>query len=337
VLELVVLLFGWFGALIVSRRPWHPIGWLLCAFGLVSGLLAFAAEYAIYGLISRPGAAPGAAALAWLASWMSSVYLGLLAALLLLFPTGRPVSARWRWVLWLAGIANLLYIVSALWWWPLRGAALLRRDIPDPVGLPGMLYAVGAVAGLAAVLVAAVSLVIRFGRASGAERQQIKWLLYAVLIVVLGYPLVGVALDATGSSSELAADAAIGALLICIPAAVGIAILKHRLYDIDRLINRTLVYGLLTALLGGVYASLVLVLGQQFGGIGTQTPTWAVAGATLAVAAPVPAGPTAHPAGGRPALQPAQIRRGQDGRGIQHPPARPSRPRYPLHRAASGR
>jgi hypothetical protein len=135
------------------------------------------------------------------------------------------------------------------------------------------------------VLIAAVSLVIRFGRASGAERQQIKWLLYAVLIVVLGYPLVGVALDATGSSSELAADAAIGALLICIPAAVGIAILKHRLYDIDRLINRTLVYGLLTALLGGVYTGLVLVLGQRFGGIGTQTPTWAVAGATLAVAA----------------------------------------------------
>jgi hypothetical protein len=141
------------------------------------------------------------------------------------------------------------------------------------------------VAGLAAVLVAAVSLVIRFGRARGAERQQIKWLLYAVLIVVLGYPLVGVAPEVTGSSSELATDAAFGALLICIPAAVGIAILKHGLYDIDRLINRTLVYGLLTAPLACVYAAVVLVLGQVFGGIGDKPPTWAVAGATLAVAA----------------------------------------------------
>ena len=90
VLGLVLLLFGWFGALIVARQPSQPIGWILCAFGAVSGPAGFANEYAIYGLITHPGAVPGAAALAWFTTWVVAVFLGLLAALLLLFPTGRP-------------------------------------------------------------------------------------------------------------------------------------------------------------------------------------------------------------------------------------------------------
>jgi len=284
-LGLVLLLFGWFGALIVSRRPGNPIGWLLCAFGIVSGLLGFAGEYAIYGLITRPGAAPGAAALAWFASWMVAVLLGLLAALLLLFPTGRPPSPGWRWWLWLAGIGNLLYVLSALWAWPQRGADLLLLDaIPEPVGLPGVLYAVGANAGLVAVLAAGVSVLVRFRRARGAERQQIKWLLFAVVTVIVGYPLLDLARYALGHNFEATADASISVLLSCVPLAVGLAILRYRLYDIDRLINRTLVYGLLTAILGLVYAGAVLVLGDLFGGIGAKPPSWVVAGVTLTVA-----------------------------------------------------
>jgi hypothetical protein len=92
----VFLLFGWFGALIVSRRPNHPIGWVLCAFGFMLGLGSFASEYVIYGLISHPGAAPGAGAVAWFTFWTGNVYLALLAALLVLFPSGRPLSPRWR-------------------------------------------------------------------------------------------------------------------------------------------------------------------------------------------------------------------------------------------------
>ena len=284
-LGLVLLVFGWFGALIVSRRPGNPIGWVLCAFGVVGGLSGFASEYAIYGLITRPGAAPGAAALAWFASWMIAVLLGLLAALLLLFPTGRPLSPRWNWWLWLAGIGNLLFILSALWLWPQRGVDLVRLEgFPEPVGFPGMLYTVGANAGLVAVLAAGVSLLVRFRRARGAERQQIKWLLFAVVTVIVGYPVLGLAMYALGYNSEAAADASISVLLSCVPLAVGLAILRYRLYEIDRLINRTLVYGLLTVALGLVYASAVLVLGDLFGGIGAEPPSWVVAGVTLVVA-----------------------------------------------------
>jgi hypothetical protein len=284
-LGLVLLLFGWFGALIVSRLPGNPIGWILCAFGIVSGLLGFASEYAVYGLITRPGVAPGAAALAWFASWMVAVLLGLLAALLLLFPTGRPPSPGWRWWLWVAVIGNLLYVLSALWAWPQRGADLLRLDaIPEPVGLPGVLYAVGANAGLVAVLAAGVSVLVRFRRARGAERQQVKWLLFAVVTVIVGYPFLGLALNALGRTSEAAADASISVLLSCVPLAVGLAILRYRLYEIDRLINRTLVYGLLTAVLGLGYVagSLLFVL---VAGAGSDPPSWLVAGGTLTAAA----------------------------------------------------
>jgi uncharacterized membrane protein YbhN (UPF0104 family) len=147
-----------------------------------------------------------------------------------------------------------------------------------------VLYAVGANAGLVAVLAAGVSVLVRFRRARGAERQQIKWLLFAVVTVIVGYPLLVLAMYALGHNSEATADASISVLLSCVPLAVGLAILRYRLYDIDRLINRTLVYGLLTAILGLVYAGAVLVLGDLFGGIGAKPPSWVVAGVTLAVA-----------------------------------------------------
>jgi hypothetical protein len=279
--ELVFVLFAWFGALIVSRRPSHPIGWLLCAFGLANGLAAFAAEYAIYGLVSHPGAAPGAAALAWVTSWLFAVNLALLTALLLLFPSGHPPSPRWRWVLWLASVGNGLIVIEALGLWPLRGVALLRTDGPEQGAVLAALGSVGFLAALAALLVAGASLVVRFRRARGVERQQLKWLLYAVVIAILGVPLLSLVPSRT---PELAADLASVLLIALIPVAVGLAILRYRLYDIDRLLNRTLVYGLLTVILGLCYAagSLVFVL---VAGTGADPPSWLVAAATLAAAA----------------------------------------------------
>jgi hypothetical protein len=136
---------------------------------------------------------------------------------------------------------------------------------------------------LVAVLAAVASLVVRFRRARGVERQQLKWVVYAVVMVGCFTLLVEAAnlID----RSELAADAMYALVIVLIPVPVGLAILRYRLYDIDRLINRTLVYGLLTALLAGIYAAAVLVLGQVFGGVGEDPPSWVVAGATLAVAA----------------------------------------------------
>jgi hypothetical protein len=284
VFALTFLPFGWLGARIVPRQPQQLMGWLLCAMGLQSGLIGFAAEYAIYGLVTRPGALPGAAAMAWLTLWAAPVVLLLLAALLVLFPTGRPPSPRWRWVLWLAGLGNLLFIVSYLSVWPLRGVPLLGIRSPEPTGGLMVPYTVGTAAAMVAVLAAAVSLVVRFRRARGVERQQLKWLAYAGALAVLGFPLL-VAAEVVIRAPELVADVATAVLILPIPVAVSVAVLRYRLYDIDRLINRTLVYGLLTALLGAVYAGVVLGLGQRFGGLERPTPSWLVATATLMVAA----------------------------------------------------
>jgi hypothetical protein len=127
-------------------------------------------------------------------------------------------------------------------------------------------------------LAACASLVARFRRARGEERQQLKWFAYAATLMVISSVVGGMLFPAGG-------DVGAGITIALLPVAAGIAILRYRLYDIDRLINRTLVYGLLTALLGLVYATAVLVLGQVFGGVTDDPPSWAVAGATLAVAA----------------------------------------------------
>jgi hypothetical protein len=157
--------------------------------------------------------------------------------------------------------------------------------VDNPIGLAGTpdpeTSAVGgALVGLlGACMVAAVSsLVLRFRRSRGVERQQLKWVVYAGALLLLTIP-VGEYLPAT------VGDALFGLIIAFLPVAAGIAILRYRLYDIDRLINRTLVYGLLTAVLGGLYAGTVLILGQLFGGIGAEPPSWVVAGATLTVAA----------------------------------------------------
>jgi hypothetical protein len=272
------------GALIVAHRPGNAIGWIFSAIALLAFTGQLANEYATYAYVTRPGSQDtGAILAAWYASWSWFVVVALaLVFTPLLFPTGRLLSPRWRPVAWLAGVTTVaLTVLGAL-----RANLDLVGDqvIANPIGIAAVenpeVSAVGAGLLILLVLVIAVafaSLVIRFRRSRGAERQQLKWFTYAGALLPLA--LLDDYLPAP------VGDLVFGVVIVFLPVAAGIAILRYRLDDIDRLINRTLVYGLLTALLAGVYGGAVLILGQAFGGVGGDPPSWAVAGATLAVAA----------------------------------------------------
>jgi hypothetical protein len=273
------------GALVVARRPANAIGWLFSAIGLLALGASLAIEYSHYAYVTQPGRLPFAVAAAWYGSWVAFPIFGLTFTFtLLLFPTGRLLSPRWRPIAWLAAIEIIANSVLAALQ-PTLPLEYVARTIPNPLGISGLPHpeqgAVGAVlTGLFLVvsLAACASLVLRFWRARGEERQQLKWFAYAAALMVTGNVVGGLVLPSSG-------DLVSALTIALLPVAAGIAILRYRLYDIDRLINRTLVYGLLTAVLGGGYAGAVLVLGQLFGGVTGDVPSWTVAGVTLAVAA----------------------------------------------------
>jgi hypothetical protein len=273
----VVLPAVGFGALIIARRPGNRVGWLLVAAGLVAGTSGLVQAYIRGGL-----GLPGIRLAAWVANWMW-VALGLLLTfLLLLYPDGQLPSSRWRPVAWAAGIGYGLAAVCSALYPGLPGLP----DNHNPIGLYGspgqIIQAAFPVLNwllLLLQLLALGSLLGRFRRSRGPARQQLKWLAYGaapiVLISIIPLPA------GLRPWREVASNVAAWAL----PASIAIAVLRYRLYDIDRLINRTVVYGVLTALLAGVYAGLVLLLGQVFGGLGAEPPSGVVAGATLVVAA----------------------------------------------------
>jgi hypothetical protein len=277
------------GAVIVARQPHNRVGWLCCAIGFLLGPAFFGQDYAWYALIHEPGSVPGGWAMAWLGQWPWYLALGVISLLLLLFPNGRLVSPRWRPVAWaLAADITAIWVWAALAARPLEGRGL--TTLTNPLGLQQaeaafrllatIAFPIGAM--LAALSVA--SIVVRFRRARGVERQQLKWFAFAAVLVTLLW-LVFFAAGLERWLPPVLVHIVGEIWLGGIPAAIGIAVLRYRLYDIDRIINRTLVYGALTALLGVVYASIVLTLGQLFGGLGEDPPSWVVAGATLAVAA----------------------------------------------------
>jgi hypothetical protein len=273
------------GAIIVAHRPGNAVGWIFSAIGLLTAIGVLATEYAAYAARTRPGSPPGVVLAAWYSSWWWYPTLVLVLVFTpLVFPTGRLLSTRWRPVAVAAAVGTAVIItLSAL------QPTLQNEDDPvrNPIGLAGIPDpeegALGAVLfGLLLVCAAAaaISVVLRFHRSQGVERQQLKWFTYAATLMVLFMLLSDYLLPQSG-----VVDAFYGFVVALVPVAAGVAVLRYRLYDIDRLINRTLVYGLLTALLGAGYAAAVLVLGQLFGGVGGNPPSWAVAGATLAVAA----------------------------------------------------
>ena len=267
------------GALIVANRPGNAIGWVFSAIALLAVTGALAEEYAGYAVWTRPGLLPGGVLAGWYAgwAWYPTVALALVFTPLL-FPDGRPPSPPWRLVAWLAVATTALFVGFA------AVQPTIELDdghvVDNPIGVAGVTDPDDSLLNIALgllVVAAVVSLVVRFHRSRGEERLQLKWFTYAG--AVLPVLLVGDLLPDTVSNVLFALG------ITFPPVAAGIAVLRYRLYEIDRLINRTLVYGLLTTLLAGVYAGLVLVLGRLFGDLGDRPPSWAVAGATLAVAA----------------------------------------------------
>jgi hypothetical protein len=278
--------FAAVGALIAARRRGHRIGWLLLGGALAISTAQLSWGYVAYGL-DADAPLPGAAVVGWVGNWIPWPALAAFALLLLLFPDGRLPSPRWRPVAW-AMVGWCVVIMAFLAVYP---ELLAAPELDNPFGLSGdagaamrRLQASPAIPliSIPLVLASAAAPLVRFRHTRGVQRQQLKWFAYAVglLVVLLVLPSWLLPGWARAVTVILPVVAVWG-----IAAAIGIAVLRYRLYAIDRIVNRTLVYGLLTAVLAGVYAALVLVLGQLFGGIGGQPPTWVVAGATLAVAA----------------------------------------------------
>ncbi|MFL6187037.1 MAG: hypothetical protein ACJ745_19960 [Actinomycetes bacterium] len=270
------------GAVLATRRPRHPVGWLLLGLGASLGLSGFLDGYAPYGLLARPGSLPAAR---WPAIYSPAVTvagIACLAFMLLLTPTGSLPSPRWRWWARVTAAAPVIFVVAlTVEPEPLDPA---YQSVTNPLGLQALQLPIAitdvVASGItvAAVVVGALSLGVRFRRARGIERQQLRWVALAALLVTMTI-LVVLAGMALGNPLLIIWGA--GVSFAILPLAIGAAILRYRLYDLDRIISRTLAYGLLTLLLGGGYAVVVLGLGQLLG----RDSSLVVAAATLAVAA----------------------------------------------------
>src|SRR5215203_217046 len=280
-----LLTFSLVGAIIASRHPRNTIGWIFCSVGLVAGLNALAWGYAVFWFSGGSGSRSLAETAAWFSSWSWTLEVVVPTTfLLLLFPDGRLPSPRWRPVAWLAGLGIIGFVVG----YALEAGPL--GDFPELVNPYGVDSPAVVIATLVANVVvggsmvaAAISLIVRARRAGRVERQQIKWLGYGGAVVV------GTIFVSGGISvwSETLSIAAISLGLLGLPVFTGVAIVRHRLYDIDLVINRTLVYGVLTGTLALVY----------FGGVATsqaifraltgqeQQPQLAVVVSTLVIAA----------------------------------------------------
>jgi len=283
--------FSVVGALIASHRPGNPIGWIFCAAALFQGLSNSGYEYATYALITNPGSLPLGAEMSWLGQWIWAPGLGLILAFLpLLFPDGRPPSRRWRPVGWLGGLSIILIsTMGAILLWPERGLALLRPESAGEEGTSHVLFVVVdriafpmmLVAGLGAV----ISLFVRYRRARGDERQQIKWFASASALTLVFVFVFEVLVNTEGGLLGVVFAVLSLPLVSAVPVATGIAIFKYRLYDIDRIVSRALVYAVLTASLVLVYLGGVISLQYVFRSLGGGESSLAVVASTLLISA----------------------------------------------------
>ena len=266
------------GGLVASRRPVNPVGWFFLGSAGCFALAEVADEYATYGF-------PGTLAMAWLMSWLWVPGVALLLFFLpLYFPDGRLVSPRWRW---LARIALVFTVGGAVFSAFSPGEIPASGGIVNPLGIEALrpvsdrLGTFVFVVYFAFLFASAASLVVRFRRSGSVERQQIKWLAFAALAIPIWF-LTNAPIEAASRTLFIVIDALIVSALM--PIAAGIAILRYRLYEIDIIINRALVYGSLTVLLVGVYFGGIVVLQGVFVTLTGERSTLAVVVSTLIIA-----------------------------------------------------
>ena len=285
--------FATVGAIVASRRSYNPVGWLFIAFGAAAALRFTGSQYATYALLNHPGSLPAGDLIASFAIHLWHPALGLLIFSFLLFPHGRLLSPRWRLVAWVSAISCVTALISGMleseflyeYTWP-EDLSFVKPLFTGPIAdIAATVFWYSLMVILAMLFVSGGSLVLRLRRSVGEERQQLKWVVYSVALLastLTATILIIITLPALGDARLLFAF-----LFPLMPLSVGIAILKYRLYDIDLLIKRTLVYGSLTAMLalvyfGGVAATETLfrsLTGQQ------QQPQLAIVVSTLVIAA----------------------------------------------------
>jgi hypothetical protein len=274
------------GAIVASRRPENPIGWLLCLSGVAVSISHFSSQYAIYALLARPNSLPAGEAFVWIDTWILPIMIGLNVFTFLLFPTGRLPSRRWRWLGWMTVAFVFVGAISgAVTSGPVDALGPLR----NPLGIEGFTNGFKAVLYPMAPLLfaaSALSVFVRLRRATGVERQQIKWFAYtaAALAITVFLQIITLAVE-TPLWFERAQFAVFTVAGTANTVSIGIAILRYRLYDIDILINRTLVYGSLTAMLIALYFGGIVVLQRLFVLLTGQQSTLAVVASTLLIAA----------------------------------------------------
>jgi class 3 adenylate cyclase len=252
---LFAITFATVGWVIARRQPGNALGWLLLANGFLAAAGVFCQGYAVYGALAHPGSLPGVVWLAWIYSWIwvpgatiSGVHT------LLLFPDGHLVGPRWRVVAWLGALIGAFMVVGiAITPGPLQNFAALQNPLgAGPMIGPWVLAASEGALG-AAVAASAVSLVFRFRRSAGIARQQLKWMAYMGVLLAIAFLPSSAFVGGTGLTAKLGQLAVIVAFA-AVPVAIGVAVLRYRLYEVDLLINRTAVYGSVTVLLAALFA-----------------------------------------------------------------------------------
>jgi hypothetical protein len=282
--SMVAVGYSTVGAIVASRLPKSPIGWLFCAIGLIFGVSHFSAEYAAYALLEPTRSLLAGEVLAWLTSWVWVFGLGLIVFLDLLFPNGRLPSARWRWFARFTAIALLPAAILAA----LSPGLITSSTLINPLGIEGLPNLTMPVQAFmyALIVVGASSMLARLRHAGRIERQQIKWFAYATVVVISGVILKNIVYPAAGEMWVWRVGLILTAVgVVSSPVAMGIAIFRYRLYDIDMIINRTLVYGPLTATLVVLYFVGIVVLQRLFVVLTGEQSTLAVVASTLLIAA----------------------------------------------------